>query len=378
MGWGLAVVYVGQQTWGKTPRTLIVAQRATRCGRRTSCSTDLISADEGTRNADDAVARATSEGFADRRRSSFSTSSAWRRFRRRCATIIARGPRACWRRHVSRPGIYTHEHNARANLRRRAATSFRAAGDTTTPRFWIAGGKGFDEGRAPQDVGFAFAGVWQGVIDVARSVAEGQAAGGRQRRVVGVAIGVGNGSSRNRTVTTRADMRVGGVAQSRDTFARADHSDARIPMKRLALVALLLRGAARCAGLRPPAAAAAVAGAGRRRRRRLGWHRWTRCAPASSTSAKTPSDFAAAARRRATREIAGKQRTDSVYAAKAPGVYEFQKIKYKSRAGRPRDSGVRVLADQQRERQSTPRSSGCTAASTAIGTQASIRSSSRR
>ena len=48
---------------------------------------------------------------------------------------------------------------------------FKAAGDTTTPRFWIAGGKGFDEGRAPQDVGFAFAGMWQGVIDVARSVA---------------------------------------------------------------------------------------------------------------------------------------------------------------------------------------------------------------
>jgi len=30
----------------------------------------------------------------------------------------------------------------------------------------------FHEGRAPQDVGFAFAGVWQGVIDVARSVAD--------------------------------------------------------------------------------------------------------------------------------------------------------------------------------------------------------------
>jgi hypothetical protein len=48
---------------------------------------------------------------------------------------------------------------------------FAAAGDTTPPRMWIAGGKDFHEGRAPQDVGFAFAGVWQGVIDVARSVA---------------------------------------------------------------------------------------------------------------------------------------------------------------------------------------------------------------
>jgi hypothetical protein len=69
------------------------------------------------------------------------------------------------------PGIYAHEHNAES-IFSDVVDSFRAAGDTSTPRFWIAGGKGFDEGRAPQDVGFAFAGVWQGVIDVARSVAD--------------------------------------------------------------------------------------------------------------------------------------------------------------------------------------------------------------
>ena len=49
---------------------------------------------------------------------------------------------------------------------------FQTAGDTTTPRFWIAGGKGFDTQAAPEDVGYAFAGVWQGVLDVARSVAD--------------------------------------------------------------------------------------------------------------------------------------------------------------------------------------------------------------
>jgi hypothetical protein len=68
------------------------------------------------------------------------------------------------------PGVYAHEHNAES-IFADVAEVFKAAGDTTTPRFWIAGGKGFHEGRAPQDVGFAFAGVWQGVIDVARSIA---------------------------------------------------------------------------------------------------------------------------------------------------------------------------------------------------------------
>jgi hypothetical protein len=66
--------------------------------------------------------------------------------------------------------IYTHQHNAQQVFDDVSAV-FEAAGRTEMPRFWVAGGKGFDEGRAPQDVGYAFAGVWQGVIDVARSVA---------------------------------------------------------------------------------------------------------------------------------------------------------------------------------------------------------------
>jgi hypothetical protein len=69
-----------------------------------------------------------------------------------------------------RPGIYTHQHNA-AEIFTDVKNVFTAAGDPTTPRFWIAGGKNFNEGKAPQDVGFAFAGMWQGVLDVARSVA---------------------------------------------------------------------------------------------------------------------------------------------------------------------------------------------------------------
>ena len=49
---------------------------------------------------------------------------------------------------------------------------FAAAGVTEQPRIWVASGRGWEEGKAPQDVGFAFAGVWQGIIDVARNVAD--------------------------------------------------------------------------------------------------------------------------------------------------------------------------------------------------------------
>src|SRR4051812_4210566 len=45
MKWGIAIVYVGQQTWGKTPRPLTPAQRAA-LRTKNDCSTDLIADDE--------------------------------------------------------------------------------------------------------------------------------------------------------------------------------------------------------------------------------------------------------------------------------------------------------------------------------------------
>ena len=35
LGWGVAIVYVGQQTWGKTPRDLTSAERDARARRTT-------------------------------------------------------------------------------------------------------------------------------------------------------------------------------------------------------------------------------------------------------------------------------------------------------------------------------------------------------
>jgi len=169
MGWGLAIIYVGQQTWGKTPRALTSSQ-ASLLRRRTDCSADLISADEGTRNADEAVARAFGEGFAkgvviflDIERMETIPPAMRDYYRAWTARMLANGS--------YRPGIYAHQHNAE-EIFNDVSDVFRAAGKTEKPRMWIAGGKGFDVGRAPQDVGFAFAGVWQGLIDIARSVAE--------------------------------------------------------------------------------------------------------------------------------------------------------------------------------------------------------------
>jgi hypothetical protein len=168
MGWGLAIVYVGQQTWGKTPRALSPAQRAA-LRVKTDCSTDLIADDEGIMNADDATAIAKAEGFApgsvvflDLERMEKIPPAMRAYYRAWTARMLKNG--------VYLPGYYAHEHNAQ-QVHDDVVEEFKLAGNTSEPRFWIAGGKGFHEGRAPQDVGYGFAGMWQGVIDVARSVA---------------------------------------------------------------------------------------------------------------------------------------------------------------------------------------------------------------
>ncbi|MBW8769978.1 MAG: DUF1906 domain-containing protein [Gemmatimonadetes bacterium] len=169
MGWGLAVVYVGQQTWGRTPRPTPkrLAQLA-KAGK--SCDADLISAERGRTDADDAIATTLKEGFPERSivfldiERMENMPQAMRDYYRAWAKRLLEDGRF-------RPGVYVHKFNAEAVYADLKA-EFAAAGINEEPRIWVASGRGFEEGKAPQDVGFAFAGVWQGMIDVARTVAD--------------------------------------------------------------------------------------------------------------------------------------------------------------------------------------------------------------
>jgi hypothetical protein len=170
MGWGLAVVYVGQQTWGRTPRRLTPKRLAAHRKSGASCNADFVSADRGLAEGRDAVEVAEREGFPER-------SVIFLDIER-----MEKMPKAmrdyyrAWSRHLLadgryRPGVYVHAHNAQA-VYDDVKAEFLAAGLAEEPRMWIATARGFEEGKAPQDVGFAFAGVWQGMIDVARTVAD--------------------------------------------------------------------------------------------------------------------------------------------------------------------------------------------------------------
>lgn len=157
MGWGLAVVYVGQQTWGKTPRA-----RSRKTGG-TTCAASLVTAAQGRADADDAIARTVAEGFPagtaifldlehmDR------VPNAMREYYQAWTERLLDDGRF-------RPAYYAHTANAQAVYADIRAL-FDRRGIRSDPPFWVAGGSNFGRDRTPQEVGHVFADVWQGVLD---------------------------------------------------------------------------------------------------------------------------------------------------------------------------------------------------------------------
>jgi len=198
MGWGLAVIYVGQQVWSGTPRQRVVktkwvtksvkqvrrvnGKRVTRHVKKrvpvryvtyakapsgTSCSTHLVSGARGLKDANDAIARAKNEGFErgtivflDIERMDKIPTAMRDYYKAWTARILADG--------TYRPGYYVHDHNAKI-IYTDVAKIFVNAAKTEQPPFWIASGRGFSEDKEPTDVGHEFASVWQGVLDVVQT-----------------------------------------------------------------------------------------------------------------------------------------------------------------------------------------------------------------
>ena len=194
MGYGLAVVYVGQQTWGRMPGaphlvpvqvTKQVKQRVGRGAKRrtvwrtitntvlrrapapapdATCNADFVAPARGAQDGADAVARTAADGFApgttiflDLERMDAMPQVMREYYKAWVRVVLADG------RFV--PGIYVHTFNANT-VYSDVKSEYRAAGSTHEPPFWVAKSKGFDVTKLPSEVGHAFAAVWQGVLDV--------------------------------------------------------------------------------------------------------------------------------------------------------------------------------------------------------------------
>jgi hypothetical protein len=157
-GWGLAVLYVGQQAPGAAATTSIVA--GPDCGKKP------LSREQGEADGDQAVAIASADGFPrgttiflDVERSDPLPPALTDYVRGWTARVLANGYVA---------GIYAHKLNATA-ISQVQRESFTAAGITATPPFWVANSVGFELGKRPAESGYPFATVWQTPSDASET-----------------------------------------------------------------------------------------------------------------------------------------------------------------------------------------------------------------
>jgi hypothetical protein len=167
LGYGMAVIYVGQQAWGRTTSpSAALTRRAERNGKR--CDAALMSAERGREEAEDAIARTAAEGFApgtiiylDVERMERVPNAMRDYYRAWVARVLDDGR--------FRAGVYVHKHNARL-VYDDVRAEFADAGVDEEPSFWVASGRGFSHADAePTDVGHHFTAVWQGLLDVVES-----------------------------------------------------------------------------------------------------------------------------------------------------------------------------------------------------------------
>ena len=180
MGWGLAALYVGQQDWTQIPQAVVVrgaretvaaaessGGESARSQQLATCSASLLTADQGTAEAADAVAKLKADGFPDGSTVfldveyvSFVTPPLLEYYRAWITGILKDG-------HY-KPGIYAAKFNA-TTLRVAALDAYKAAGSTADPAFWIASSSGFSIMQPPTAVGLDYAKLWQGGYDLTQT-----------------------------------------------------------------------------------------------------------------------------------------------------------------------------------------------------------------
>ena len=153
-GWGLAVLYVGQQAPGATPNSGRTG--APDCGKKP------LTAAQGEIDGEQAVTVASADGFP-------TGSTIFLNVERADPFPPALGEyvRGWSRRVLARgfiAGMYAHKLNAE-NVSAIQRETFSAANVTVTPPFWVANSIGFALGKLPAESGYGFATAWQNPSD---------------------------------------------------------------------------------------------------------------------------------------------------------------------------------------------------------------------
>lgn len=156
-GWGLAVLYVGQQQWSDTTTSTVPDDGTVRCTRLN------LTAARGEADAIDAELRAASEGFPDGT-VIFLNVERVDQVGQPLADYVKAWVGTLGQRGRFQPGIYVHDFNSE-QLFSRALIELSRRGTMTGPPLWVARSAGFSLEKAPHESGFAAARIWQGILD---------------------------------------------------------------------------------------------------------------------------------------------------------------------------------------------------------------------
>lgn len=177
MGWGTAVIYLGQQDWAAMPNRPAAPDSAARADSAAAsdsaaavpapppaCSAIHLTTPRGATDAADAAARTAAEGFPagtviylDVERVTTVSPALAEYVRAWVSGVLADG------RYT--PGIYVHRLNADpVAIATRAA--YAARGRANDPPFWVTSSTGFALELPPSGSGVPYASVWQGPLDV--------------------------------------------------------------------------------------------------------------------------------------------------------------------------------------------------------------------
>ena len=171
MGWGIAVLYVGQQAWEGVPDR--AATDSTGAARPIICSRTLLTAQQGRMDADDAIAKAAADGFSrgsviylDIEPVSAVSQPMKEYFRAWTRRMLEDGR--------FRPGLYAHQRNVaeiHADMRAMHADlrGSAAAAQSAIPVWVAAPSTTFSVVQAPRELGLDIANIWQGRVDVDES-----------------------------------------------------------------------------------------------------------------------------------------------------------------------------------------------------------------
>jgi hypothetical protein len=182
MGWGTAVIYLGQQDWAAAPNRVPAADTARADSVRSdtataqpgqpaatalappACSAANLSAARGATDAADAAAKTATEGFPpgtviylDVERVPTVSATFSEYVRAWVDGVLADG------RYT--PGLYVHRLNADA-IAAAARAAYAARGRAGEPPFWVTSSTGFSLELPPSASGVPYAGIWQGPLDV--------------------------------------------------------------------------------------------------------------------------------------------------------------------------------------------------------------------